>query len=164
MYSGFWRKACAECHISQKWRLVWVVLVSLRWRADIVDLGLNNLLYLESPTSFLKNGLKSSSLQSYITFFHIFPLNYSKWSISIKIWKERKKMNLKFIYWKNPWSEVWARTYIFQNCHQVDKNPCSQFRHTSQNFVLLLATACTSTKDVNELAMARSKFISYIPR
>ena len=95
---------------------------------------------------------------------HIFPLNYSKWSISIKIWKERKKMNLKYIYWKNPWSEVWARTYIFQNCHQVDKNPCSQFRHTSQNFVLLLSTACTSTKDVNELSMAKSKFISYIPR
>ena len=37
---------------------------------------------------------------------HIFPLNYSKWSIGIKIWKERKKMNLKYIYWKNPWSEV----------------------------------------------------------
>ena len=45
--------------------------MSLRWRADIVDLGLNNLLYLESSTSFLKNGLKSSSLQSYTTFFHL---------------------------------------------------------------------------------------------
>ena len=45
--------------------------MSLRWRADIVDLGLNNLLYLESPTSFLKNDLKSSSLQSYTTFFHL---------------------------------------------------------------------------------------------
>ena len=164
MYSGFWHKASAECHISQKWRQVWVVSVSFKWRADIGDLSFNNFLYLESPTFFLKNGLKSSSLQSYTTFFHIFLLNYSKWSISIKIWKERKKMNLKFIYWKNPWSEVWARAYIFQNCHQVDKNPCSQFRHTSQNFVLLLATACTSTKDVNELSMAKSKFISYIPR
>ena len=47
-------------------------------------------------------------------------------------------MNLKYIYWKNPWSEVWARTYIFQNCHQVDQNPCSQFRHTSQNLYFFL--------------------------
>ena len=45
--------------------------MSLKWRADIGDLGLNNFLYLESPTFFLKNGLKSSSLQSYTTFFHL---------------------------------------------------------------------------------------------
>ena len=45
--------------------------MSLKWRADIGDLGLDNFLYLESPTFFLKNGLKSSSLQSYTTFFHL---------------------------------------------------------------------------------------------
>ena len=96
---------------------------------------------------------------------HIFPLNYSKWSISIKIWKERKKMNLKYIYWKNTWSEVWARTYIFQNLHQVDQNPCSQFRHSSQKCCTFTYDCiATSTIDVKELSLAKSKFISYIPR
>ena len=53
-------------------------------------------------------------------------------------------------------SLIWgmSQDLYFQNCHQVDKNPCSQFRHISQKFVLFLATACTSTIDVNELSMA----------
>ena len=131
LYSGFWRKACPDCRIYKVLHL------------------------------FLKNGLKSSSLQSYTTFFHLIIQNDRKVST---FGRKRKKMNLKYIYWKDPWSEVWARTYIFQNWHQVDQNPCSQFRHTSQNFVLLLATARTSTKDVKELSMAKSKFISYLPR